>query len=381
MIALVGAGVVVLIAAVVFGFLRTSAARLVRARRPKLLTVEWGDGVVCLPRNEETVATGSYGIWIGASNDAGHLRVGDVVRKADSTEGVSRELLVATGLAESGATAGRFTGQLFAGPSDVTPGRWSEESIAGTAGVNPAWLIRPDRADSNVWAVHVHGLGTTRHTALRTVPVAQRLGMSSLVPAFRGDGEGPPMPGRSSTLGATEWADIDAAVGFAVSRGAAEVVLFAWSMGAATALMAATHGESHAHIGGVVAIAPVTDWKLVTRTGAVRAHLPATVGSLAAWAVQQRLIQRSLGIHHPIDLEELRAAADSAAEHLPMLVIHSEQDPVVPFSGSRRFAAAHPATVQLESFRTVGHAWEYNAEPTRFSDTIVRWLLANRLAS
>jgi len=145
-------------------------------------------------------------------------------------------------------------------------------------------------------------------------------------------------------------------------------------MGASAAFMAAYRGDNRAWIRAVVAIAPVTDWLETVRAGARRAHLPKFMGSMTAWGLGQNLIARSLGLQESINFSDLRQATEAAAEHLPTLIVHSELDPQVPFATSQRLAASHPSSVQLRAFQTLGHAWEFNADPAGFNSTISQWL-------
>jgi len=355
-------------------FLRFSAGKLLRPRPDETVPTTWGDSAVVLPAQDRFRAPGRYGIWIEGQGSLGHLAVGEVVDASASDRAVVRTLLSVSGAPDQGSAPGRFTGQLYPGPEAVASSRWQDVILDGTSGRCPAWLVEPESAGRERWAVHVHGFGTTRVTALRSVPVADSLGMVSLIPAFRGDGEGPPLPGGSPTLGMTEWRDVDAALEYAAGHGARNVVVFAWSMGAAAVFMSASHGAHRDLITRIVAIAPVTDWGAVVRAGARRAHLPAMLGSLAVWGLGQPAIQRSFGVREHISLTELTHAADEAAERVPMLLVHSELDPLVPVDASRRFAEAHPGQVELRTTRTAGHAWEFNAEPEWFSRTIREWL-------
>ncbi|MGR6901659.1 hypothetical protein [Glutamicibacter sp. BSL13] len=56
--------------------------------------------------------------------------------------------------------------------------------------------------------------------------VATELGFTSLVVSYRYDGEGPLLGNGRSTLGVTEVEDVDAAIGYAIRRGAERIVLF-----------------------------------------------------------------------------------------------------------------------------------------------------------
>ena len=107
-------------------------------------------------------------------------------------------------------------------------------TITTPAGRCPAWRID---GDPSTWAIHIHGLGSTRAGTLRGVLTATELGYTSLVVTYRNTEEGPRVGNGRSTLGDTETADVDEAIGYAVRRGARQIVLFGWSMGAAIAAL------------------------------------------------------------------------------------------------------------------------------------------------
>ena len=95
----------------------------------------------------------------------------------------------------------------------------------------------PRRATGDVLG---HPGARARHDA-RRVPArgaasSTTSGITSLVVSYRNDGEAPRSRAGTYALGATEWRDVDAAVGFARRRGAKRIVLMGWSMGGAIAL-------------------------------------------------------------------------------------------------------------------------------------------------
>ncbi|WP_457826784.1 alpha/beta hydrolase family protein, partial [Staphylococcus aureus] len=68
------------------------------------------------------------------------------------------------------------------------------------------------------------------------VPVFHELGITSLLVSYRNDGEAPRSRTGTYALGATEWRDVDAAIGYARRQGARRVLLMGWSMGGAIVL-------------------------------------------------------------------------------------------------------------------------------------------------
>ena len=60
--------------------------------------------------------------------------------------------------------------------------------ITTPGGRCPAWRID---GDPSTWAIHIHGLGSTRAGTLRGVLAATELGYTSLVVTYRNTEEGP----------------------------------------------------------------------------------------------------------------------------------------------------------------------------------------------
>lgn len=361
------AGVVLLIGAAAAIFL---AKRVALPRAAKTVQVhKIVPGRVVLDADEKTTHPGQFGLWID-EGDA-HLRVGGVL-STDADRGlVEREVMAVSGLRPS-AGAGRWTGHVFPGPEHVDPS--CHEIVLGVeGGTAPAWFFEPADSDSKTWAIHIHGIRTTRITALRSVPVAQELGYVSIVPSFRGDGEGPDVPHGASMLGQKEWRDVEKALAYAVEHGAKSIVLFGWSMGGQIALQLSEKSAYRDQIAGLVLIAPATDWRGVIRNGAKRAKLPASAGRLAEWALGGRFLSRMVGLPSPIDFDDLDWDVSGRVKR-PCLVVHSAGDPEVPFSLTHRFAESNPSIVEVAEFAKAGHAWEYNLDAQRFHVVIAEWL-------
>nr|WP_254699464.1 alpha/beta fold hydrolase [Curtobacterium flaccumfaciens] len=272
---------------------------------------------------------------------------------------------------------------------------WSEVSLPTPVGPAPAWVVRPgpdgaagpgrpaargadplaargaDPVAARTWAVHVHGIRTTRVTALRTVPAALELGWTSIVPSFRGDGEAP-WEGRASHLGAREWADVEVALDHAVANGAERLVIVGWSMGATITHELLARSAHRDRLAGIVLVAPALDWAVTVRSQARRAGLPGPVVGAALGAMATPVLCRMVGLRSPVDvraLSWLRAPRPLP----PTLLIHSTGDTTVPFSASQEFADAHPGTVTLAVSEPAEHAWERNVDAVWFDRTITTW--------
>lgn len=335
---------------------------------------------VRLPITDDTVRPGEYGLW---HDGPGHTTVGPVLEIDEAAGSVRRAVVRTTGAVSSRV---RWSGHVHPDPAAMEVD-WSEVSLPTPVGPAPAWVVRPGpdgaadggagtdapavRDTARTWAVHVHGIRTTRVTALRTVPAALELGWTSIVPSFRGDGEAP-WEGRASHLGAREWADVEAALDHAVANGAEQLVLVGWSMGATITHELLARSAHRDRLAGIVLVAPALDWSVAVRSQARRAGLPGIVVSAALGAMATPVICRLVGLREAVDVRALSWLRAPRALP-PTLLIHSAGDTTVPFSASQEFAEAHPGTVTLAVSEPAEHAWERNVDAVWFDRTITTW--------
>ena len=157
----------------------------------------------------------------------------------------------------------------------------------------PAWLVAPTGPARSTWVVEVHGRAAPRAEALRVLPTLAAAGLPTLVVTYRNDEEAPRSPSGCYHLGDTEWRDVTAAIRYAVTAGAQDVVLYGWSMGGAIVLnllRRAAPAEVDA-VRGVILDCPVIDW---TETFAMHARA-LRVPRPWTWTTM-RLIERRIGV-------------------------------------------------------------------------------------
>ncbi len=346
------------------------AHRVVGQRNPKLVRIHAISGhSVILDINAKTSRAGEFGLWIDRTG--AHIRVGGIVRLDKDAGTVERTVLRTIGKS-IGARQGRWTGHVFATPHDIGVNH-REVSIGIAGGTAPAWLFEPPSSRGEIWSIHIHGIRTSRVTALRTIPVALEAGHVALVPSFRGDGDGPPTAKGISTLAQTEWSDVEAAVAYAAHNGAKSIILFGWSMGAGIALLLSERSSYRNLISGLVLIAPATDWRSIICAGVARAQLPSVLGNLTARTLESALLSKLVGLPVPLNLDALDWVSAPRLSK-PCLVIHSAGDTEIPLGLSRRFRQVNAETVELVEFPAADHACEYNVDHQRFNDTIASWL-------
>jgi pimeloyl-ACP methyl ester carboxylesterase len=243
-------------------------------------------------------------------------------------------------------------------------------------GMAPAWKFAPETAGpaSSTWAIHVHGMGGKRAGALRGVPVAHQLGLTSLVVSFRNDGDAPPSNDARYSLGQNEWFDLEAAIHFAVDHGAERLVLFGWSLGGSMAMRAADLSAHSDRIVGLVLIAPVLDWTVTLTSNGSSSGLPGPVTKLGLRMLGTEAGRWVTGLKQPIDLSALDWVTRAWDVKKPTLILHGANDKSTPVTVSKRLAELRPDLVQLESFDVPGHSLEWNGDTEKWEASVTTFL-------
>jgi len=370
---LIATGVLVL---VVVGYLLLAlriASRVLKPERRPLAPVHVSpdQAFIELPASPFTATPGCYSLEF--DHEERHAVIGEIVETNEKAKTVIRAVLHTDGRDLLLAREGRYTGQVFANPESVQPD-FKEVQLRTETGTCPAWLFPSEsQSNSSVWAIHIHGALTTRSTTLRSVHTASQLGYTSLVPSYRGDGEGPTVAGSVSALGQEEWRDVESALEYALDNGAKNIVLFGWSMGAMIALLASEQSAYRACIRGLVLISPVTNWKATVSAGIRAARLPRVFAVTAIEMLRNPVSSRLLGLTMPIDFEKLDWSTGARPLNTPTLVIHSDGDTTVPLQSSIDFAMSHPSMAELAIFPDAPHAFEWNRSRRLFESTVHNW--------
>jgi fermentation-respiration switch protein FrsA (DUF1100 family) len=228
---------------------------------------------------------------------------------------------------------------------------YQEVEIHSTDGVRlRCWWV--PAADSSRAAVLVPGWGGYKFEEhlLQTLPAYHDAGYGVLLLDLRAQGES---GGSRRTLGYREVRDVRGALDWIHEQGyeARNVVLHGWSMGGATALRAAP-GTS---VAAVVEEAGYGDLPLL-----LRGKIPEFVrfGALLEPAIL--LAGKLFPDFDPWDVIPKREAMRLSDEGVPLFIIHSTDDEVVPYEQAKLLAAAYPeARVwTLEGYRHV-EAYEH----------------------
>ena len=233
-------------------------------------------------------------------------------------------------------------------PASVGLG-YEEVEIRSTDGVRlSAWWV-PAEGSSRA-ALLVPGWGGYKFDEhlLQTLPVYHNAGYSVLLLDLRAQGES---DGACRTLGYREVRDVRGALAWLQRQGFApeQVVLHGWSMGGATVLRSAP-GTG---VAAVIEEAGYGDLPLL-----LRSKIPEFVrfGRLLEPAIL--LVGRLFPDFDPWNVVPKNEAATLSDEGVPLLIIHSTGDEIVPYEQAKILAAAYPgATVwKLEGY---GHVEAY----------------------
>lgn len=361
-------------AATAFAVLAT-ARRVVTptARRTdtRILAVDTGAQTIELNRTLDTELPGRYGLF--TTGTYGYVKIGAVL---SANAGVVRRKLLTQ--IEAGAQVDRdaaFSGWYYSSPGELhLP--WESVLIGSPAGPCPAWFFP---GSSDTWVIQVHGRGATRSECLRAVPVFHAMGHPTLVVSYRNDGEAPRSHGGRYALGASEWRDVDAAIGHALRHGAQRVVVMGWSMGGAIALQTAVSSEHRSRIAALVLDSPVVDWRTVLRFQAREQGLREPLPALAMGVLENTTIARLSGAEDAIEFDRLDMVARASELEAPILILHSDDDGFVPSDASHALAAARPDLVTMPAFSGARHTKLWNYDQTGWTAAITDWMDAQGL--
>ena len=323
---------------------------------------------VTLTADEKTTAPGTYGIVLP---DA-HITVGDVTSWTAQGE-VTREITQWTGPYFKGSTRGAWTGQVSASPDQLGL-RFEEVKLGRGDRDLPAWIFDPKESSrKDVWAIHVHGMRSSRYSMLRSIPSSAKLGMTSLVPSYYGDAENR-SHGEVCHYGGPETADVEESIAYAVDHGAESIYLFGWSMGATISLLLSETSKYRQFITGLILVSPGPNTEAVIAENARTAGLPGRIARVAPRILSTPILSRLASLTETVDFRNLDWTRTPGRLRVPALVFHSRGDTEVPFSLTADFAEANRDYVTLVEFPPVPHQYEWNSAQTTFEAGVASWI-------
>lgn len=117
------------------------------------------------------------------------------------------------------------------------------------------------------------------------------------------------------------------------------------------------------------------DWRDVIVHHARLNRVPGGIGRLSHAVLEHPQARRLTGVDAPVSLDRLDWVRRAEELHLPVLLIHSEDDEFVPAGPSRLLAAARPDLVTFVPFRQALHTKEWNVDSEQWDTAVARFLL------
>src|SRR5215216_442874 len=236
-------------------------------------------------------------------------------------------------------------------PADVGL-EYREVSFESTDGVPlAAWWVSPtEEGSSRAAAVLVHGWEGDRSDLhiVETAQVYAHAGYGVLMLDLRGNGGS---GDERRILGYKEVRDVQGVLAWLEEEGLelGEVVLHGWSMGGATVVRSAP-GTG---VAAVVEEAGYADLPLL-----LRRQLPETTGLPSLFSPGVFLAAKLFLGFDPWAVQPSEDAARLREEGVPLFVIHSTDDEVVPFEHAELFESAYPEA-RLWKVEGLGHVEAY----------------------
>ena len=307
------------------------------------------------------------GIW-GLQWPTGYGQVTRIQARTGST--VTRAFHLITGT-EPPATGTKVALDNKAYPQDPAVGLgipFRNVTYRGPLGAYPAWFIPGSR---DTWAILVHGNSLNRLDTIKIVPVLHKEGFPILVITVRNGIGAPEDSSGMLRYGLTEWRDLEAAVTYAVGRGAQHVILVGYSMGGGIVACFLERSALASRVRAAILDSPMMDFGRAVDLGAsnetlpvVGLPLPQSLTDVAKWIA---------GWRYDVDWAGLNYLARADAMRVPILVFQGTADQTVPPETSRELAAGR-SNVSLVVVPRADHLDSWNLNPAAY-DTAVRTFL------
>jgi pimeloyl-ACP methyl ester carboxylesterase len=229
-----------------------------------------------------------------------------------------------------------------------------------------AWVV-PGEPGEKLWAIWVHGIGGLRENGYRMMKTLHEAGLPVLMITYRNDEGAPRAADALYSFGMSEWPDLEAAVNYAVSRGAKRVAIAAESMGAAITGQYLMHAGNTERIAGLAFDAPALDFPAVIHAGGKRYWVPLSDYVAGAGLELWRYVRRDLR-----PAVSLFAIAQFPA---PVFLAHGSRDPLVPFSISEALVAKRP-DITFWKTEADRHPMSFEEDRAGYAAALANWVEA-----
>ncbi len=326
------------------------------------------DGMlVTLSTSEGPDELGVPGVW-GLEWADGYGRLTELVATGDDTVDWLFEL--ASGdPPEPGAVAALDVKAFPGDPLQALGIGFSDVTYTSDLGENPAWFIA---GDDPTWVVLVHGNGLTRRDVLKPLPTIVANDHPALVITYRNHPLAPADTSGRLQYGLSEWADLEAAVEYALGAGAEDVVLVGYSMGGGIVVSFLYESPLADRVEAVVLDAPMLDLGAAVDLGASNRSLPVvglpippTLTATAKWFA---------GWRYDVDWGRLDYLDRAGEIDVPVLLFHGADDEIVPVATSEALAEKLGDLVTFARVDTARHLESWNLDPKEYERLLDEFL-------
>lgn len=328
----------------------------VEAREPSydLMVRSLTPRTIRLPLTAETRREGTWGLEFRT----GWAQVGPVLDVSGDT--VLRSLGSVDGTIRR-STVGDLVPYLGADPGDRAVA-FTEVLLESSLGTVSAWEVR---GSDDTWLIMLHGHSEGRRQTLGPLPALSAAGFPVLIPTYRNHEDAPASGNGRFSLGVGERRELEAALEYAFTAGARDVVLYGYGT-ASTVIAEVMHESPWADVVvGVVLDSPVLDPGAAVDADASSRNAP---GFVIGWA--KALATLRFGVDWSA-VDQVQRAGEWMA---PVLVLHGDADTVAPIRVSREFARSARGLVTLVEVEGAVHAAVWNADPDRYESAVRRFL-------
>ncbi len=314
-----------------------------------LRVVGVGQVTIVLAHGPNAEEPGSFRLtWRG-----GQARIGPVLVADGAT--VTRPLSDVSGTLTVGKRVALEPNPFTGDPRRALGLAFTDVIVPGLTGPLPAWQLQGTR---RTWVILIHGLRGSRADTLPAMPTLSALGFPMLAVTYRNDPAAAPSADHRSHLGDTEWHDVEAAVRYALARGASGVVLYGWSLGGGMATVTSEQSPLRGAVRALVLDSPLLDWPATLTSAARRQSLPPPL-----WWAEEQLLAAHLGSA----LDRYDSVRLAAGLSTPTLLIQGSADTIVPPSTADAFARARPEVVSYMRISGADHASAVDVAPDRYA--------------
>ena len=326
-----------------------------------------GGGTVTLSTVDGPSELETPGVW-GLAWADGYGRLTELVATDDESAEWRLESSSPV-LPETGALVD-LDGRTFAGdPMEAHGIGFTDVTYRSSLGDNPAWFIE---GDAGTWVVLVHGNGLTRRDMLKPLPVIVANGNPALVITYRNDPPAPADPSGRLQYGLTEWEDLEAAVDYALTAGADDVVLVGYSMGGGIVVNFLYESPLAARVRGVVLDSPMLDLGAAVDLGASNRSLP--VIGLPIPSTLTATAKLMAGLRYDLDWGRLDYLDRADEIRVPVLLFHGAEDDIVPVETSDELAEMLPGLVTYHRVDSAKHLESWNLDSAAYEKLLSEFL-------